>query len=70
MSYSLTDEQQADEQFWIEMAAELQAEQEKYDAYVATLTEEEYYMQFVLPYQDEVKDEDEELTYETSIGVI
>ena len=37
MDYCLTDEQQIDEQFWVDMAEELQAEQENYDAYLTTI---------------------------------
>ncbi|AEC53188.1 hypothetical protein SCRM01_242 [Synechococcus phage S-CRM01] len=56
-----------DEQFWFDLDAELEAYDRQTQDYVNSLSEEEFYRQFVLPYQQE---EGEELLYEPSIAVI
>lgn len=67
--YELSPEQQIleDEKFWAEMDAEFEAEQLWERNYINSLSEEEYYRQYVLPNVPPVQDED---LREPSIEVI
>ena len=55
-----------DEKFWDELDAELEVEAQAERKYIESLTDEEYYRQYVLPYQCV----EEDTIYEQSIEVI
>lgn len=70
MTYSeLSPEQQLleDERFWADLDAELETDRLREFDYINTLTEEEYYKQYVLP---NLLPEEDEVLGEPSIEVI
>lgn len=70
MTYGeLSPEQQLleDERFWAELDADLEAEELREIDYINSLTDEEYYRQYILPYQ---LYEQDEVLGEPSIEVI
>lgn len=70
MTYAeLSPEQQLleDERFWADLDAELEAEQLREFDYINSLSDEEYYRQYILPFQ---QPEQDEVLGEPSIEVI
>lgn len=56
-----------DEKFWDELDAELDAYDLAEWRYIDSLTDDEYYLQYVLPYQ---RSEEDEVIHEPSINLI